>query len=91
MRGHPPVYHEIIILSPRDTHSDEIPEMKPLLDPLPLQGRLITADALHTQRETARWLVEEKGADYLFTVKDNQGGLKQDLEALDFFPRRWKP
>lgn len=65
------------------SHSNEIPEMKPLLDPLPLQGRLITADALHTQRETARWLVEEKGADYLFTVKDNQGGLKQDLEALD--------
>lgn len=66
-----------------EAKSNEIPELKPLLDPLPLKGRLITADALHTQRETARWLVQDKGADYLFTVKDNQSGLKQDIEALD--------
>ena len=45
---------------------------KPLLDPLTLRGRVVTADALHTQRETAQYLVEEKEAHYLLTVKDNQ-------------------
>jgi len=31
------------------------------------------AGAAHVQKETARYLVEDKGADYLFTaVKDNQ-------------------
>ena len=45
------------------------------------KGRVITADALHTQRETARFLVEEKGAHYLFTVKDNQKTLANDLQA----------
>ena len=56
--------------------------VKPLLDPLPLAGRVVTADALHTQRETAQYLVEEKGAHYLFTVKDNQPTLKADIASL---------
>jgi hypothetical protein len=34
--------------------TNEIPEIKPLLEPLDLTGRVVTADALHTQRETAR-------------------------------------
>ena len=41
------------------------------------------ADAMHAQREHARFLVEEKHADYLFTVKSNQPTLLADLEALD--------
>lgn len=51
--------------------------MPELLEPLDLDGTLVTADALHTQRETARYIVQEKGADYLFTVKDNQPELKK--------------
>ncbi len=49
---------------------------------------VVTADALHTQAETARYLVEEKKADYVFTAKDNQPTLKADIEALglDAFP-----
>ena len=62
--------------------SNEIPAVKPLLDPLPLAGKVVTGDALHTQVETARYLVEDKQAHYLFTVKDNQPGLKADIEAL---------
>jgi hypothetical protein len=62
--------------------SNEIPAVKPLLDPLPLQGKVVTGDALHTQAETARYLVEDKKAHYVFTVKDNQPGLKEDIEAL---------
>lgn len=62
--------------------SNEISAVKPLLDALPLAGRVVTADALHTQTETARYLIEDKNAHYLFSVKDNQPSLKQDIEAL---------
>ena len=62
--------------------TNEIPEIKPLLEPLDLRGRVVTADALHTQRETARFLVEDKQAHYLFTVKENQPTLYADLSAL---------
>jgi hypothetical protein len=69
--------------------TNEIPEIKRLLDPLEIQGRVVTADAMHTQKETAHYLVEEKGAHYLFTVKDNQKTLREDIAALgndDFSP-----
>lgn len=62
--------------------TNEIPEIKPLLAPLALNGRVVTADALHTQRETARFLVEDKHAHYLLTVKQNQPTLYADLQAV---------
>jgi len=77
--------------------TNEIPELKRLLTPIDITGRIITADALHTQQETARYIVEEKKAHYLFTVKENQKTLLEDIAALgpdDFFlresPRRRK-
>jgi len=51
----------------------------------------VTADAMHTQRDNARSIVEDQGGDYLFTVKANQPGLHQALAATDwqhFPPRR---
>lgn len=71
-------------------HTNEIPELKRLLRPLNIAGRVVTADAMHTQQETARYLVEEKSAHYLFTVKDNQQRVRDDIVALghdDFSPR----
>ena len=62
--------------------TNEIPKLPALLAPLPLQGTVVTADALHTQKETARYLVEEKKADYLFIAKDNQPTLRQDIADL---------
>lgn len=62
--------------------ASEIKAVKPLLEALPLAGRVVTADALHTQVETARYLVEDKKAHYLFTVKDNQPTLKADIASL---------
>jgi predicted transposase YbfD/YdcC len=52
------------------------------LDPLDLAGTVVTADALHTQRKLARFLVEKKKADYVLTVKDNQPTLKKDIAEL---------
>jgi hypothetical protein len=63
--------------------TNEIPKLPHLLDPLPLQGAVVTADAMHTQQETARYLVEHKQADYLFTVKDNPSTLRQDIADLN--------
>ncbi len=69
--------------------TNEIPELPRLLKPLDIAGRVVTTDALHTQKETARFIVEEKKADYVFTVKDNQKTLLEDIAALaesDFSP-----
>lgn len=63
-------------------HESELHAVQPLLAPVPLAGRVVTADALHTQKETARYVVEEKQAHYLFTVKDNQPTLKADIAGL---------
>jgi hypothetical protein len=66
-----------------EAKTNEIPKLPQLLDPLPLQGAVVTADALHTQQDTARYLVETKKADYLFIAKDNQPTLRQDIADLD--------
>lgn len=72
-----------------DAKSNEIPAVKPLLESLDIQGAVVTADALHTQKNTATFIVQEKKADYLFVVKDNQETLNHDIETLrleDFPP-----
>jgi predicted transposase YbfD/YdcC len=69
--------------------SNEIPSAKALLQPINLKGKVVTADAMHTQTNLARFIVEEKQADYLFTVKDNQSTLRDDIQSLnliDNFP-----
>ena len=65
-----------------DEKSNEIPAAYPLLDPLDLQGALVTGDAMHTQRDLATYLVEDKHADYLFIAKGNQPTLEADIRAL---------
>ena len=68
--------------------TNEIPKLPELLGPLPLEGAIITADAMHTQTESACFIVETKKADYLFIVKDNQPTLRQDISdlKLESFP-----
>jgi Transposase DDE domain. len=50
----------------------ETTQVKALLDRLDIAGALVSADAAHTCAETARYLVEDKNADYLLTVKGNR-------------------
>ena len=47
-----------------------------------LEGALVTIDAMHTQTETGRIIVQECGADYLLTVKGNQTGVAQNVQKL---------
>jgi predicted transposase YbfD/YdcC len=61
--------------------SSEITWFQPLLDTIDLTGRVVTADALHTTAEHARYL-HQRGADYVFTVKENQHRLHGLLDTL---------
>ena len=67
-----------------DEEANEIPKLPELFAPLPLEDAIVTADALHTQQDTARYLVETKKADYFFIVKDNQSTLRQDIADLNW-------
>lgn len=62
--------------------SNEIPAAQHLLRRLDLNGSLVTADAMHTQTETGRIVVQEQGGDYLFTVKGNQKGVADNAREL---------
>ena len=61
--------------------TNEIPVARAMFERLDLEGRLVGLDALHTQAETACALVQEAGADYLLTVKDNQKGIRRTVRT----------
>jgi len=65
-----------------DGKTNEITAFAPLLAPLDLAGAVVTADALHAQREHATFLVTQKNAHYILTVKNNQPSLYAQLKAL---------
>jgi predicted transposase YbfD/YdcC len=60
---------------------NEIPAAARVLKCLDLQGKIITGDALLAQRELSRQIVEAHG-DYVWTVKENQPQLCDDLKTL---------
>jgi predicted transposase YbfD/YdcC len=65
-----------------DGKTNEISRFRPLLADLDLTGCVITADAMHTQRDHAEFLVREKNAHYIFIVKKNQPALHAQLRNL---------
>ncbi|MFC0101290.1 ISAs1 family transposase, partial [Micromonospora marina] len=65
-----------------DGKTNEITRFQPLLDQIgDLRDTVITADALHCQREHVTYLAE-RGAHWILTVKGNQPHLHQQLTAL---------
>lgn len=66
--------------SEEEKQTNEIKIAFPLLDAIDISGKTITADALLTQREFAKYLVDQRFAHYLFIVKGNQKNLYEDLE-----------
>ena len=65
-----------------DAKTNEITRFRPLLEGMDLSDTVVTADALHTQREHADWLITHKHAAYLLIVKANQPALRQRLATL---------
>jgi hypothetical protein len=62
--------------------SNEIPAAQTLLRRAPIEGALVSLDAMHTQTETARLIVQERGGDYLLTVKGNQPTVAESVQQL---------
>ena len=61
------------------TKTGEITAFRELIELLDISGAVVVADALHCHKKSAKTVVEA-GADYLFSVKDNQPNLKADIE-----------
>jgi predicted transposase YbfD/YdcC len=70
-----------------EDHSNEITAIPKLLERLALEGTVVTIDAMGCQYEIADRIVKAK-ADYVFSLKGNQGTLNEDVEEyfadLDF-------
>jgi predicted transposase YbfD/YdcC len=62
--------------------ANEVTHFKPLLDPLPPDGVVVTADAMQATRPNAGWVVQDKHGHYLLPVLGNQPGLYARLDAL---------
>jgi predicted transposase YbfD/YdcC len=59
--------------------SNEITAIPKLLDLIAVQGCIVTIDAMGCQKEIAHKIID-KNADYILQVKDNQKGLREQIE-----------
>src|SRR3954447_8660500 len=74
--------HQLVLAQTAVAAGDEIAAFTAALATLPnLSNVLVTADALHCQRAHAHFLAA-RGGHYLFTVKNNQPLLRQELRRL---------
>ena len=64
-----------------DSKSNEIPAVRDLVEMLNIEGMVVTADAMHCQKETAEIIVKNKG-DYVLQLKANQGNFYKDVYAM---------
>jgi len=72
-----------------DTKENEIVAAPRVLEQVDVAGKIITGDALHTQRAISAMIVE-CGGHYIWPVKTNQPRLYEDIERL-FAPDNPKP
>jgi len=68
-----------------DDKTNEITAVETLLHHLVLEGRIVTMDALLTQRHVAQTIVD-KGGDYVMIVKENQPRLRADIALVFTLP-----
>jgi predicted transposase YbfD/YdcC len=72
-----------------DSKENEIVAAPRALEGVCVTGKIVTGDALHTQRAISAQIVE-RGGDYLWPVKENQPRLYEDIQRL-FAPDQPKP
>jgi predicted transposase YbfD/YdcC len=65
-----------------DVKHNETSHFTELLEPLDLDGAVVTCDALHTVRANLNWLAEDNKARYIAVVKKNQPLLHARIKAL---------
>jgi predicted transposase YbfD/YdcC len=68
-----------------DDKTNEITRVETVLRQLVLKDRVVTMDALLTQRHVAQTIVDA-GGDYVMTVKENQPQLRADIELIFTLP-----
>jgi len=66
-----------------DEKSNEIPEMQKVMKQLDCRGCVVTADAMNTQKTTAKAIIEEAHGDYCLALKENQKTAY--LEVKEYF------
>jgi len=72
-----------------DTKENEIVVAPQVLEQVEIAGKVVTGDALHTQRAISAMIVE-RGGHYIWPDKTNQPRLHEDIERL-FAPDNPKP
>jgi len=72
-----------------DAKSNEITAIPELLKILDISGCIVTIDAIGTQTKIAKAIIDS-GADYLLSVKENQGHLYEDIAWLFEYDQRNK-
>jgi predicted transposase YbfD/YdcC len=68
-----------------DDKTNEIKAIETVLEQIVLTGRILTMDALLTQRQVAQTIVNN-GGDYVMIVKNNQPQLRADIELVFALP-----
>lgn len=64
-----------------DEKSNEISAVPELLRLLEIKGRIVTADAINTQKETASE-IREQGTDYVLALKENHPNLYAEIGVI---------
>jgi predicted transposase YbfD/YdcC len=72
-----------------DTKENEIVAAPRVLEQVSLAGKIVTGDAMHTQKAVSQQIVMDLG-DYIWPVKENQPRLYEDSQRL-FAPDNPKP
>ncbi|WP_246212482.1 ISAs1 family transposase [Streptomyces abyssomicinicus] len=77
-------HHQAVTLAQTevDAKTNETAHFQPLLEPLDLDGALVTFDALHSVKANVTWLVEVKKAHYIAVIKANQATAHRQLADL---------
>ena len=77
------LHEEKVIIAQRriPDETNEITQVRELLDPVDLTGAVVTADAAHAQDDTAEYLAGERDSDYFLFVKGNQPGLQRAISS----------
>lgn len=64
-----------------DDKSNEIPAVRELIEQIDVKGKIVTADAMHCQKETAKDIIVN-GGDYILQLKGNNHTTYEDVKAM---------
>ena len=70
--------------------TNEVPMAAVVLDQIDLEGKIVTADALHTVKATAN-LIHERGGEFVLPVKENRRALSGALDVLPWRDQLTQP